>query len=83
MLIVGTAVSTIPAALWMKRVGRKAGMITGILFGITSMLMAYLAARLGHFWLLVAAMFLLGFNAACTRSLGFILYLPLYHQSFE
>ncbi len=73
VLIVGTATATIPAALWMQKVGRKIGMATGIVLAITGLSLAYFAAVTSNFWLLVTAMLLVGFNAAFTQQGRFII----------
>lgn len=73
MLIVGTASATIPAALWMQKVGRKLGIATGIALAIVGMSLACYAALTSNFWLLVGAMMLVGFNAAFTQQGRFII----------
>lgn len=61
---VGTALSTVPASLWMRRVGRRAGFITGCVFGIGGMGLCSLAALKASFWLLVFGGFITGFYNA-------------------
>jgi MFS family permease len=62
--VVGSALSTIPASFWMKRVGRRSGFLTGGAFGLVGALIATLAMALGSFPLLCAGTFILGiFNA--------------------
>lgn len=62
--VVGTALSTVPASLWMKRVGRRLGFITGCTFGICGAAINGVAAVETSFWLLVAGNFLTGgYNA--------------------
>lgn len=73
MLIVGTASATIPAALWMQKVGRKLGMATGIILALIGAGLAYHAAITSNFWLLVTGMVLFGFNAAFTQQGRFII----------
>jgi MFS family permease len=59
-IVVGTVVTTIPAALLMRRVGRRAGFLTGASFGVASGLLSAYAVHAGAFLLFVAAHFLLG-----------------------
>lgn len=73
MLIVGTAFATIPAALWMQRIGRKRGMATGILLALIGIGLAYYAAITGKFWFLIVGMLCIGFNAAFTQQGRFII----------
>jgi MFS family permease len=62
--VVGAALSTFPASLWMKRVGRRNGFLTGTLFGIAGGAIATLGIWLGSFWTLVAGTLVLGtYNA--------------------
>lgn len=62
--VVGAALATFPASLWMRRVGRRSGFMTGTLFGIAGAAIATLGIWLGSFWTLVAGTFVLGtYNA--------------------
>ncbi len=62
--VVGAALSTFPASLWMRRVGRRAGFLTGTVFGLAGGAIATTAIALGSFWLLVAGTMVLGaYNA--------------------
>ena len=62
--VVGSAVSTIPASFWMRRVGRTRGFLTGGAFGLVGSVLAALAMGLASFPLLCAGTFLLGiYNA--------------------
>ncbi len=62
--VVGAALCTFPASLWMKRVGRRNGFLTGCAFGIAGGLVATLAIALGSFWLLCLGTLVLGgYNA--------------------
>ena len=62
--VLGAALATYPASLWMKRVGRRSGFLTGTLFGIAGGLIATAAIGLQSFWLLVAGTLVLGtYNA--------------------
>jgi predicted MFS family arabinose efflux permease len=65
-VILGNAIMTIPASLFMRRVGRRAGFMTGATVGISGMLLSALAVYLANFWLLVAGAIFVGFyNAFC------------------
>ncbi len=62
--VVGAALSTFPASLWMKRVGRRNGFLTGTLFGLAGGTIATLGIYLGSFWTLVFGTLVLGtYNA--------------------
>ena len=58
--VLGTAVSTVPASLFMKAVGRRIGFMTGAGFGIASSLLAVHALFNGSFLLFCLATFLAG-----------------------
>jgi MFS family permease len=62
--VVGAALSTFAASLWMKRVGRRNGFLTGTLFGLAGGAIATLGVYLSSFWTLVFGTFVLGaYNA--------------------
>jgi MFS family permease len=62
--VVGAAMATFPASLWMKRVGRRNGFLTGTLFGLAGGAIATLGIWLASFWTLVLGTFVLGaYNA--------------------
>lgn len=50
--VIGGALSTLPASLLMKRIGRKAGFTVGALTGMVGAGVCALALYLGNFWLL-------------------------------
>ncbi|WP_250148373.1 MFS transporter [Halomonas jincaotanensis] len=55
MMMLGTVVSTLPASLYMKRVGRRHGFITGAsLGGVAGGLLSFGAIALGSFWLFLS-----------------------------
>jgi MFS family permease len=56
----GSAISTLPISLLMKRIGRRAGFIVGALGAITGSLLCVAAALLGSFALLCAGTLILG-----------------------
>ncbi|WP_445158257.1 MFS transporter [Halomonas sp. E14] len=61
MTMLGTVASTLPASLFMKRVGRRLGFITGaILGGVGGGLVSFVGIALGSFWLFCAGNLLLG-----------------------
>ena len=62
--VVGAAISTFPASMWMKRVGRRNGFLTGTLFGLAGGVIATLGIYLSSFWTLVFGTLVLGtYNA--------------------
>jgi len=63
LVIVGTAVMTIPASLFMRRVGRKFGFILGSLIGVVSGLISAYAVLQSNFWLFAFGAFLFGLFA--------------------
>jgi MFS family permease len=65
-MILGVALSTLPVSLYMRRVGRKHGFMTGAVLGLIGTATASLAIWLGSFWLFCAGMTALGvYNATC------------------
>lgn len=61
MMMLGTVVFTLPASLYMKRVGRRLGFITGAtLGGVVGGLLAFTAVAVESFWLFCAGNLLLG-----------------------
>lgn len=71
LMIVGTAVTTVPAALLMGRFGRKAGFICGASYAFASGLIAAWAIVHGNFWLFCFATFLVGSNNAFIQQYRF------------
>src|SRR4051812_23041182 len=64
LYVVGSAVSTLPASLWMKRVGRRNGFLTGGVFALIGSVIAATGVGVGSLELLCAGTFLLGiYNA--------------------
>lgn len=62
--IIGAALTTMPASLLMRRLGRRAGFALGAVFGIVGALICAYAAFAHHFWLLCAGALVLGiYNA--------------------
>ncbi len=66
VVILGTAMMTIPASLYMRRVGRQFGFMTGALIGIAGALLCAWAVWAAQFWGFVAGALMVGFyNAFC------------------
>jgi MFS family permease len=62
--VVGAALSTFPASLWMRRVGRRNGFLTGTLFGMAGGAITTLGIYQSSFWTLVLGTLVLGtYNA--------------------
>src|SRR5664279_4124024 len=62
--VLGSALSTMPMSLWMGRVGRRRGFMTGALINIAGCGLAVLALRLASFPLYCAATAVIGvYNA--------------------
>jgi MFS family permease len=60
LMVVGTALATIPTALLMRRIGRRKGFITGAALGLLSALLASYATIQGGFALFCFATLVLG-----------------------
>jgi len=71
MSVIGTALSTIPASLFMKRVGRRLGFVGGALCAASGGLISVAAMARGEFWLLTAAALLLGVSVAFAQQYRF------------
>ena len=69
--VLGTACGTVPAALLMRHVGRRAGLITGMLVGAIGGLVGAGAMGIGSFWTLCLATFLMGFANAFVQQFRF------------
>lgn len=70
-MVIGTALSTIPAAMIMRRLGRKPGFILGACGGISANLLAAFALSIGSFALFVLATTLVGFHLAFVQQYRF------------
>jgi len=73
IMVIGTASATIPAAMLMQKVGRKAGMAAGLCIAILGTTLAYHAAIIGNFTLFLIGSLCLGFNAAFTQQGRFVI----------
>jgi MFS family permease len=69
--VIGSAVAAIPAALLMRRLGRRAGFIIGALVGATGAGLAGLALILDAFWFFALGMAVLGGAAAFLQQYRF------------
>ena len=69
--VVGVALSTIPAALLMKRVGRRKGFATGAALAVCAALLAAYAVAQGNFALFCAGAFFVGVNGAFVQQYRF------------
>ena len=58
--VIGAALTTFPASMWMKRVGRRNGFLTGGVFGVAGALLATAGVAMGSFALLCVGHFVLG-----------------------
>jgi len=62
--VLGAFLATVPASMWMRRVGRRNGFLTGGLFGLAGAALAAAAMRAGSLSLLALGTLLLGiYNA--------------------
>ena len=71
MMVIGTALSTIPASLLMKRVGRRLGFIAGSACALGGGVISAAAIGMGSFWLLVAGAGLVGFSTGFAQQYRF------------
>jgi MFS family permease len=58
--VIGSALSTVPASMLMKSIGRRSGFQTGTGIGMLGAALCGLAIYLANFWLLCAGMMVLG-----------------------
>ncbi len=58
--VIGTALATVPASLFMRRVGRKYGFLTGASFGFAGAVICVFAIFARDFWLFAFGTFLQG-----------------------
>ncbi|MCK9510171.1 MAG: MFS transporter [Pigmentiphaga sp.] len=67
----GLALSTLPAAWFMRRIGRRQAYLLGAVLGLLSGLLAAWAIVLGDFWLFCLGTAMAGFYGACVQSYRF------------
>jgi predicted MFS family arabinose efflux permease len=70
-LVVGTALGTVPAALWMRRVGRRWGFVSGTAIAAGGALLAVQGIRAGSLVMFCAGTLLIGINAAFMQQYRF------------
>jgi MFS family permease len=66
VMILGTVIATVPASMWMARVGRRVGFITGALIGALGGLIAAYGIFARSFPVLLSGLFLIGTYQAFT-----------------
>ena len=71
LMVVGTALATVPAALLMQRIGRRYGFACGALLAIGGALLAVLGLEINSFALFTAAVGLIGATLAFSAQLRF------------
>ncbi|MCW5878897.1 MAG: MFS transporter [Anaerolineales bacterium] len=71
IMVVGAAVSALPAGGLMRRVGRRNGFLLASLLAIAGAALAALALQLGSFWLFCLATLLIGANNAFVQQYRF------------
>lgn len=71
MMIIGTAATTIPAALLMSRIGRKPGFLFAAAYASAAGWLAAYAVANSHFWLFCVATFLIGSHIAFVQQYRF------------
>jgi MFS family permease len=69
--VVGTACGTVPAALLMRRVGRRPGFIAGMMVSMLGSCLSASAMAISQFLLLCVGTFLVGFAAAFVQQFRF------------
>jgi predicted MFS family arabinose efflux permease len=70
-VILGVALSTVPAALLMRRTGRRAGFMIGCVLAIIGAGLGAYAIAIENFWFFVAAMLPIGTNQAFVQQYRF------------
>jgi MFS family permease len=71
LTVVAGASATVPAAMLMRRIGRRAGSTLGSVIAATGMALAFLALRNGSFVLFCLGAMMLGVNVAFTQQYRF------------
>lgn len=68
---IGVAVMSIPAAMLMRKIGRKYGFMTGAIIGILGLLLAVYAIQVQSFWLFAGALLISGCSGSFTQQYRF------------
>ena len=71
LMVVGTALATVPTALLMQRIGRRSGFAGGAAFAVCAALLAVLGLEINSFALFAAAAGLIGVTLAFSAQLRF------------
>ena len=71
MTIIGTAIGSIPAAMIMNRIGRRAGFISASIFTFTATLICAVAIWISSFWVYCAACTAIGIGGAFVQQYRF------------
>ena len=71
LMVVGTALATVPAALLMQRIGRRLGFAFGALLAVSGALLAVLGLEIDSFTLFTAAVGLIGATLAFSAQFRF------------
>src|SRR5690606_273493 len=71
LAIVGIALASVPVALMMRRLGRRAGFSIAAGIAATGALLAAMAVQHENFWLFSASSLLIGVNLAATQQYRF------------
>lgn len=71
VMVVGTACGAIPAAMLMRRIGRRYGFMVGLATAACAMLVAHTALSFGHFGLFCVGTTLLGLTLAFSQQYRF------------
>ena len=69
--LIGTAIGTMPAALLMRRIGRRPGFLFGVFLGMLGGLLSMQAVLSGHFWMLCLGTGLSGIAASFGQQFRF------------
>jgi MFS family permease len=71
LLVVGTAVATIPAAMLMRHIGRRLGFVIGATIGAAGGIICALATMREDFWLFALGAFLFGVSSSFAQLFRF------------
>ncbi|MGE0622919.1 MAG: MFS transporter [Pseudomonadales bacterium] len=71
LMVVGTALTTVPASLIMRRLGRRAGFVGAALVGVTACLLGVAALKAGSFPLFCGVAAMIGVTVAFSQQFRF------------